>query len=142
MVQSCADEWLPACLLSESRFPFRDSQQQTVTSLGNSILQTREIPGVVNESIAGFLTAQVLQTHYDSETERICFVLPVVLDHCLWQWPQSPADDEILCTYEENGPTCMPLDRLNWAYAEKIVTSISCMETECWDLQLALKLIF
>lgn len=143
MIQSWADEWLPACLLSDSRFPFKDSQQETVTSL------RRQLYSASTWNSWGSEWKHCRISHRSGVADTLWFrnwkdmlVLPVVLDHCLWQWPQSPADDEILCTYVENGPTCMPLDRLNWAYAEKIVTSIPCMETECWDLQLALKLIF
>ena len=55
------------------------NNKQSLHLGGNSVPQAREIPGVVNENIAGFLTAQVLQTHYDSETERIYL-------SCLWCW--------------------------------------------------------
>lgn len=65
---------LPADFLSEIL-----NNKQPLHLGGNSILQTRETPGVVNESVAGFLTAQVWQPHYDSETERICL-------SCLWCW--------------------------------------------------------
>lgn len=70
---------LLVCSLTADFLPKILNNKQSLRLGGNSILQTREIPGVLNESIAGFLTAQVLQTHYDSETERICL-------SCLWCW--------------------------------------------------------